>query len=89
MKVNKEKFPKGFLFGTATSAYQIEGAWNEDGKGETVWDRYVHGEREFLFIEACGDTFFDNMGQLQAVRTRPTGDRIFRICKGELVGKPR
>lgn len=34
------KFPNGFLWGSATAAYQVEGAVKEDGRGATIWDTF-------------------------------------------------
>ena len=35
-------FKKDFVWGTATASYQIEGAWNKDGRGLSVWDVFCH-----------------------------------------------
>lgn len=32
------EFPKDFLWGAASAAAQVEGAWNEDGRGPSIWD---------------------------------------------------
>ncbi|GAK40275.1 glycoside hydrolase family 1 protein [Paenibacillus urinalis] len=48
-------FPADFLWGSASAAYQIEGAWNEDGKGPSVWD---------LYTKIPGTTYKDTSGDI-------------------------
>jgi len=43
-----KSFPKGFIWGAATSAYQIEGAASEDGRGASIWDRFCEVDGNVL-----------------------------------------
>ncbi|MBU3182735.1 GH1 family beta-glucosidase [Clostridium psychrophilum] len=49
------KFPNDFLFGAASASYQVEGAWNEDGKGISNWD---------VFSKLPGKTFEGTNGDV-------------------------
>ena len=40
-KVSEDTYPKDFAFGVATASYQVEGAYNIDGKGQSIWDEFV------------------------------------------------
>jgi beta-glucosidase len=59
------KFPDGFHWGVATSAYQIEGAWNEDGKGLSIWDTFAHTPGKIKNDEN-GDVANDHYRRYQA-----------------------
>ena len=52
-------FPKDFLWGTATSSYQIEGAVHEDGKGRSIWDDFSHVQDNIL-DKSNGDVACDH-----------------------------
>ncbi|GMY38322.1 beta-glucosidase 11-like isoform X27 [Fagus crenata] len=41
-KFNRDDFPPGFVFGAAASAYQVEGAANQDGRTPSIWDTFAH-----------------------------------------------
>ncbi|KAJ7980721.1 Beta-glucosidase [Quillaja saponaria] len=56
---NRTSFPSGFIFGTASSAYQYEGAANEGGRGPSIWDTYTHRYPDKIKDASTGDVAAD------------------------------
>ncbi|MEX2162499.1 MAG: GH1 family beta-glucosidase [Anaerolineales bacterium] len=95
MSDNNALFPNDFVWGAATAAYQIEGAWNEDGRGESIWDRFSHTpgnvDNGDTGDEACDHyhRWQEDIGimkqiGLQAYRFSIAWPRIFPIGRGRL-----
>ncbi|NXX91071.1 LPH hydrolase, partial [Centropus bengalensis] len=44
----QDAFPSGFLWGASTGAFNVEGAWAEDGKGASIWDQFGHAGHVYM-----------------------------------------
>ncbi|XP_004628980.1 lactase-like protein [Octodon degus] len=49
-------FPPGFSWGVGSSAFQTEGAWNQDGKGPSIWDAFTHSSKRQVLGEETADS---------------------------------
>ena len=62
------RFPENFLWGTATAAYQVEGAVEEDGRGPSILDTFSHTEGKVRHGDT-GDIACDQYHRLEKTST--------------------
>lgn len=91
----KITFPQDFLFGAASASYQVEGAYQEDGKGVSIWDVYAH-QPGTTYLGTNGDVAVDHYHRykedvklmaeqgLQSYRFSIAWTRIFPQGRGEV-----
>lgn len=55
----------GFSWGVGSSAYQTEGAWDQDGKGPSIWDAFTHGRKGQVLGDDTADAACDSYYKVQ------------------------
>ncbi|CAL5031057.1 unnamed protein product [Urochloa decumbens] len=91
--VERGEFPPGFLFGAATSAYQIEGAYLEDGKGLCNWDVFTHTHAGNIMDGRTGDVADDHyhryMGDVEILQSLGVNAYRFSISWARILPRGR
>lgn len=87
-----KKFPKNFIFGGATAAYQVEGATKEDGRGPCAWDEYMNRPESRFNADPASDFYHQYKKDLQlshdfgvnGIRISISWTRILPTGEGEI-----
>uniref|UniRef100_A0ACB8G1J9 Uncharacterized protein n=1 Tax=Sphaerodactylus townsendi TaxID=933632 RepID=A0ACB8G1J9_9SAUR len=56
-------FPDNFLWGTSTASFNVEGGWEEDGKGESIWDRFGH--QGYVYMNQTANVACDSYHKIE------------------------
>ncbi|KAJ4844567.1 hypothetical protein Tsubulata_008196, partial [Turnera subulata] len=78
---NRSDFPADFYFGSATSAYQVEGEANKSGRGPSIWDTFAHDHPDKILDGSNGDVAVDFYHRFNSdlKRMKQTGLNAFRF----------
>ncbi|MCI4388203.1 hypothetical protein PGIGA_G00082900 [Pangasianodon gigas] len=63
-----DTFPEGFIWAVGTAAYQVEGAWQKDGKGKSVWDTFTRAGSRVFTGDVGSDSYHNLAGDLRALQ---------------------